>query len=161
MSVFKQIIEAHEEAKAIAEHEAAAAAAARTAAEAEFAAAFANQIEQIAAPVFKQFAADAIAHGFPAAVENAGDGRGNPVYIVRLVPEKGAKFGVNASEQIAYSIRGIISEQKVEHASYFDQRSDKKPGIEKGTFGIQSINTPLLERELGKFLLSALKARAA
>ena len=161
MSVFNKVIEAHAKAKTKAEHVAAAAATARTAAETKFAAAFAEQIEQVAAPVFEEFAADAIAHDFPAVVENANDGAGNPIYAVKLVPETGAKFGVNASEEIAYSIRGIICEQKVEHTSYFDQRPNKKHCIKKGTFGIQSINTPVLERELGEFLSAALKARAA
>lgn len=160
MSVFKKVVEAHANARTEAEYAAAAAAAARSAAEAEFVAAFKSHVQSVAKPIFEEFAADAIAHGFPASVEDGEDGKANPFYSVRLIPEVGAKFGVNRSAECAYVIKGIVAEQKVEHASYFDQRPNKN-GIKKGTFGIQSVNQSVLERELGEFLSSALKVRAA
>lgn len=160
MSVFNKVIAAHQHAKTQAEHAVAAAAAAKTAAEAEFARQFAEQVDQVARPVFERFAADAMAHGFPAAAEHSHDGKANPIYAVRLVPEKGAQLGVNAASEIVYSLKGVTSEQKVEHAWFFDQRPGKK-GVKNGAFGIQSINATVLERELGEFLSSALQARAA
>lgn len=160
MSVFKKVIEAHANAKSEAEHAAAAAAAARSAAEAEFVAEFKSHVQSVAKPIFEEFAADAIGHKFPASIEEGEDGKANPYYSVRLIPEVGANFGINTSAECVYVIKGIVAEQKVEHASYFDQRPNKK-GIKKGTFGVQSINQSVLERELEEFLSSALKARAA
>lgn len=160
MSVFNKVVEAHAKAKTEAEHAAAAAAAARSAAEEQFVVEFKIQVQSVAKPIFEKFVADAIAHGFPATIEDREDGKANPFYSLTLIPVVGAKFGVNASEECGYVIKGIVIDQKVEHASYFDQRPGKN-GIKKGSFGIQSINQSVLERELGEFLSAALKARAA
>jgi len=159
VSVFKRVVEAHAKAKTAAEHAAAAAAAARNAAEIRFATDFRSQVQSVAKPIFQEFVADAIAHGFPATIEDGEDGKGNPLHSLRLIPEVGAVFNSNRSNECVYAIKGLVTEQKVEHASYFDQRPGKN-GIKKGTFGIQSINPSVLERELGEFLSSALKARA-
>jgi hypothetical protein len=161
MSVFNKIIEAHALAKSEAEHKAAAAIAARSTAQAEFAAAFKQQVESVAAPIFQQFVNDALGHGFPATVELGSDGQGNPMYSLRFRPEKGTQLGTNPASECAYTMRGTIADQKVEHAYYFEQRPEKKSGMKKGVFGIQSINAAVLERELGAFLSATLAARAA
>lgn len=159
MSIFNKVISAHAETKTRVEHTAAAEAAARSAAETAFLSDFEKQISEVAAPMFEKFAADAIKHGYPATVEHAQDGKSNPIYTVKLIPEARAKFSINASDQIAYSVTGIIAHQKVEHVSYFDQRRGKN-GIKKSTFGVASINVAVLERELTEFLSAALNARA-
>lgn len=160
MSVFNKVMTAHQDAKTAAEHDAAAAAAARSEAEARFALEFAEQVRTVAQPIFEKFAADAVAFGFPATTENAHDGKANPIYGVRVVPRKEAQLGSDASEEIVYTLKGIVDQQKVEHGSFFDQRPGRN-GVKKAVFGIMSINKELLERELGQFLSAALKARAS
>lgn len=158
MSVFNKIISAHIEKKTQAEQAVAAAQAAKTTAEKEFAKQFLEQSDLVAKPVFQAFAEDATAHGFPAIVEATIDGYSNPMLQIRMVPEIGAQLGTNGTSEIIFWIRGIISELKVEHASYYDQRPNKN-GVNKQSYGIQSINAPVIERGLGEFLSSALKAR--
>jgi len=160
MSIFKKVVEAHAQAKTQAEHTAASAALARTEAEDAFAKEFAKRVDEIAKPIFEKFATDAQEHGFPAEVARARDGKANPMYSIKLIPSKGAAFGANASEEVAYVLKGTVSDQKVEHASYFDQRPGRN-GIKKAAFGVGSINESVLERELGEFLSAALKARVA
>ena len=159
MSVFKKVLAAHAQAVSLTEHKAAAAELARSEAEAMFAKEFAARVEEIAKPIFEKFAADARDHGFPAITEHQRDGDANPMYGVRLNPEVGAQLGPNASDEIAYVLKGVVSEQRVEHGVYFDQRPGRK-GTNKSEFGIGSIKEAELERRLGEFLSSALKARA-
>ena len=161
MSVFKKVFDAHAQAKSLAEHKAAAEELARTEAEAIFAQEFAARVEEFAKPIFEKFAADARDHGFPAITEHQRDGNANPMYGVRLNPKVGAQLDLNPSDEIAYVLKGVVSEQRVEHGAYFDQRPGRK-GTTKSAFGIGSIKEAELERRLGEFLSSsALKARAA
>lgn len=158
MSVFNKIVEIHAKEKTEAEHAAATAVAAKKAVEEQFVIEFKAKIQSVAKPIFEEFVADAIAHGFPATVEEREDGKGNPLLSLSIIPMVGAKFSFNKSEECVYTIKAIITEQKVEHISYFDQRIGKK-GIKSNTLGIQSISQSFLERELGEFLSFSLKSQ--
>ena len=125
----------------------------------EFVTSFNNQIKQVAEPIFLAFIADALEYGFPAEVEHGRDGADNPTYTLKIIPYKNATFGTNKSLECVYRIRGLVVEQKIELASYFDQRPGKN-GKKMGIFTIQSINTSLFEQELSEFFSAALKARA-
>lgn len=158
MSIFNSVIQRHEQAREEVERAANAATHAKIDAEDEFAINFHALTTKVATPIFQKFVSDALAYGFPASIENKVDGHDNPILQCRLIPEKGAKFGTNASLECVYWLRGLISEQKVEHASYFDQRPGKN-GHQKSDFGLQSINEKTIERGLEEFLDAALKAR--
>ena len=87
------------------------------------------------------------------------DGADNPTYTLKIIPYKNSPFGTNKSLECVYRIRGLVVEQKIELASYFDQLPGEN-GIKMGIFTIQSINTSLFEQELSEFFSAALKARA-
>ena len=159
MSVFDKVIAAHDQAIAARQEAHEKALADKASAEEQFKQDFVAKVNEIALPIFEQFAQDAHKHSFPALVDQSSDGYGNPSIAVRIVPVRGAVLPtVNKSEEAVFVLRGVVKDQKVEHVSYFDQRPGRN-GNSKVAFGIPSINKDVLERNLEQFLTAALKAR--
>lgn len=115
-------------------------------------------VSSVAGPFFEEFASDALRYGFPSAIEEGVDRNGNSFISVRLIPQRGSAFGTNRSIECAFVLKGLLSEQKVEHASYFDKRPGKN-GVNKDKLEIQSINKSVLENLLTKFLRSSLSTK--
>ena len=159
MSVFDRVISSQSEAKAKAEEESKLAVLAQKTAESKFATEFRNQIDSTAKPVFEQFVQDAKPHGYHAFIEQAKDPKGNPTYSVHVILAKGGEFGYGAEDEVIFTLRGIIQEQKVEHISCFTSRQGR--GGRTAIYGIQSINRKVLEQELEEHLSAAISARAA
>lgn len=159
MSVFIRVVQAYEQSLLNARHGATEGASSKSAQEQEFLAAFQAQIEHVAKPLFERFVSDAVDYGFSATIEQSRDGRGNPIFALRFVPEKGAKLSLNSASECAYKIKGIPASHEVEHASYFDQRPGKS-GLKRDLLPLQSLNAPVLERKLEELLTAALRSRA-
>jgi hypothetical protein len=119
---------------------------------------FHSAVSSVARPLFEEFAGDVLRYGFPSAIEEGVDGNGNPFISVRFIPERGSTFGANRSIECTFVLRGLSSEQKVEHASYFDQRPGKI-GVTRDKVEIKSIDKNVLENLLSKFLRSSLSTK--
>ena len=160
MSVFDRVISSQSEAKAKAEEESKLAVLAQKTAESKFATEFRNQIDSTAKPVFEQFVQDAKPHGYHAFIEQSKDPKGNPTYSVHVILAQGGEIGYGAEDEVIFTLRGIIQEQKVEHISHFTSRRGRV-GMKTAIYGIQSINKKVLEQELEEHLSAAVSARAA
>lgn len=66
-------------------------------------------------------------------------------------------FGYIPNE-CAFVLKGLVSEQKVEHASCFDQRPGKI-GVTRDKLEIKSVDKNFLENLLTRFLRSALSTK--
>jgi hypothetical protein len=115
-------------------------------------------VSSVARPLFEEFASDALRNGFPSSVEIGADGNGNPFISVRFIPERGTTFGTDRSCECAFVLRGLLSDQKVELTSYFDQQSGKD-GVTRDKIEIQSLDKNKLESLLTKFLRSSLSIK--
>jgi hypothetical protein len=158
MSIFNKVFEAHTREKLQRELEEAAKAAAEKAATNEFIAAFKLHLEFVVAPIFEQFAKDAISHGFPAKTESAIDGSNNMIYTLTFAPVVGAELGAHPQNECACSIKGMVAERKVELAVHFDKRPGRRVGTKSEIFALPVVTALLLERALGELLSSALEA---
>jgi hypothetical protein len=119
---------------------------------------FHSSVSSVARPLFEEFVSDALRNGFPSGIEEGADGYGNPFISVRFIPERGTAFGVNRSIECSFVLKGILSEQKVEHEACFDQRKGIH-GVTKDKLEIQSISKSVLENLLTKFLRSSLSTK--
>jgi hypothetical protein len=158
MSLFSKVIKEHEKNKSEAAEAQAQEAAEVAVVLQEFSSDFHSAVSSVARPLFEEFAGDVLQHGFPSAIEEGVDGNGNPFISVRFIPERGSTFGTNRSIECAFVLRGLRSEQKVEHASYFDQRPGKN-GVTRDKVEIKSINKNVLENLLARFLRSSLSTK--
>jgi hypothetical protein len=159
LSIFDSVIQEHDKKKAEMEARIADAQALKQAAQNDFVEKFNATVSSVVEPIFAEFVADAKKYGFPAEVEEI-RGREETIYVsLRLIPEKGAVFGTNRSAQVVFSINGMITSQKVEYVSYYDQRPGKH-GTDRTDFGLPSLNKDVIERELAKFLKMAIHARS-
>ncbi|WEW98304.1 hypothetical protein P3T65_00895 [Pseudomonas nitroreducens] len=121
---------------------------------------FRQATQSIVRPLFEEFAADAKAYGFPSAVEEGGEAPQSLYFTVRIIPEKGAQFGTNRSEECAYQLLCHPAIREVEHVIYYEQRVGNPKGILRQTYGLPSINPDLIGRKLREFLDKSLAARA-
>jgi hypothetical protein len=115
-------------------------------------------VSSVARPLFEEFANDALRNGFPSSIEVGADGNGNPFISVRFIPERGTAFGTDRSCECAFVLRGLLSDQKVELASFIDQRSGKN-GVIRNKIEIQSLDKSGLQNLLTKFLRSSLATK--
>jgi hypothetical protein len=158
MSLFNKVLEEHEKRNSEVIEAQVQEAAEVTVALQTFSSDFHAAVSSVARPLFEEFASDALRHGFPLGIEEGVDGNGNPFISVRFIPERGTTFGTNRSIECTFVLKGLLAEQKVEHASYFDQRPGKD-GVTKDEFEIQAINQNVLESLLTKFFRASLSTK--
>jgi hypothetical protein len=160
MSLFKKVVQEHEEKEAVKAAEKAASLTKEQQDRKNFEQRFNDVIASVAKPIFYSFVADAQELGYPANIEEGLDGYGNPIFAVHMIPEKGSKFRVDAAAEVCvFQLKGVVNKQDVEHSVYYDQRPNKN-GVFRETYKIQSINESTIERGLTDFLTRSLAARA-
>jgi hypothetical protein len=128
---------------------------ARSAAEA-FATSFRSAVEVTAKPAFEAFAKEAIAAGFDARITDENES-GLPSIALVFMCHPSAVLYAGRSHQCTYRL-GMTSDLKVAH----ERRGDS--GVEPFATtraGLASINTDVIERELGELLARALKSARA
>jgi len=158
MSQFRKILEEREKAQAqrvVAER---AAATESAAAEKAFLASFEDAINRIARPLFEEFVQEVGASNYAAHVLADQDAYGNPTFKVSFLPVAHTPFPPNSLQGASFVLKGVVSDQKVEHAMYLGQRSGRQ-GDTKRSYGLASINRDVLSRELAELLTTALDAQ--
>jgi hypothetical protein len=158
MSIFNKVLQEHQKQQAEKASAKASMEAKNMEERARFKDHFSSESSKVAKPLFEEFVLDAIKAGYPASIEEGTDGHGYPYILIRFIPYLGAKLGAEPSKECVFQLKAILTTQRVEHATYFDQRVGKD-GAKNETFGSESINTPVLERELSEFLSLSLNAR--
>ncbi len=158
MSIFTEIMNERAEERAKADEAARQAQELKASKDAEFIEKFNSHIDTIAKPIFGEFVADAIAHNFPAAIEENKDGYGHPYISLRFIPEEGKELGRVPTSECSYVIKAILHSRQVEHNIYYDQRPGVN-GFKKESFGVQSISMQMVERKLRELFSLALKSR--
>ncbi|MDO5623503.1 MAG: hypothetical protein Q4G71_02320 [Pseudomonadota bacterium] len=160
MSVFNEVIAAHEKAKA---EQATQEEKQRTMAiekDAAFRRYFDEMVQGLLLPEGTKFVQDAEAYGFPSEINAKPDGKGNPYFSISVVPKKGvppSPFGYSNADKAVFSLQGLVDEKVVLVASYYDQRVEN--GVQKHRCAIGDITPDWLNTQLKEFLSRALRAR--
>lgn len=159
MSIFNDVIKTHDqELQAINARKAEEAA--RVMAEIElFIAKVKLGYSSIVIPLFEEFVRDATDYGFAAKLGEYEQTPEHYYISLKIIPEKGSSFGLNASAESAFAVKAVPNTQKVHYISYYDQRPGVQNGIARSEYGWQSINSEQLEKQLKNFLTLSVKSR--
>ncbi|MBV2235297.1 MAG: hypothetical protein KUL75_07095 [Sterolibacterium sp.] len=123
---------------------------------------FRNEFMQIlntlAAPMFHEFASDAIGNGFPADKREGVDAQGNPYASVRFVLDRTANLDQDPGNECELVFKGLLADEKIDIHAAYDQRPGKEAAYHE-QLEIQMINEVGLEDQLTDFLSAAMAAR--
>jgi len=157
MSVFNEVIVAHEKAKAEAASKEEKQLALQQEKDAAFRKYFDEMVKELLLPVGAEFARDAEAYGFPSKINTKPDGDGNPYFSISLIPKKGATFSdrYTNADTVVFALQGLGGERKILVSSYFDQRSEH--GVHKQRISPSDVTPDWFNAQLKGFLSKVLK----
>lgn len=119
---------------------------------------FMQILQTLAAPMFREFASDALGNGFPADKREGQDADGNPYTAVRFILDRTASLDSDPSNECEIVFKGLLAEEKIDIRAAYDQRPGKEAAYHE-QLEIQMINQVGLEDQLTDFLSAAMAAR--